>query len=491
MVKTTSKHLEEWANPRTVIVLTLLFFVALWSFVGFWTVAARQERIAMAGEFLQRMTYAVEDQTRRQFRLINVFLATCAQWLEANPARDPRRDLAFRNMIEGFRSRTGEAIDIRLVATDGRIFDVLGDPSEPPTSAAGSDYFKGAPANGALFIGKPTPRQPDGHFGLPIAVRLADPIDGFSTLVAVIDLTLLTEVYEKQRRKAGGSITLLRHDGTVLAVAPDDAQALGQAVTGGALASEVLAPQLDNVVVVEESAGAQRRQFTSYAAVTDFPLLVTVSADYDEVLAPWLKQTLWIILLALGISVPLLVVAFRSLRLLQALALRDAELQQLATSDQLTGVSNRQHFVETLDEALLRAQQSQSPLTILLCDIDFFKRLNDGYGHAVGDLVLIAFAEVANHCLRAMDLLARVGGGEFAILLHATEASDAVVVAERLRAGIAAISIPTENGTVQFTASVGASQARAGDKSFDDLMKRAAEALADARAGGHDQLVVI
>ncbi|HCZ15879.1 MAG TPA: hypothetical protein DHV85_15085 [Candidatus Accumulibacter sp.] len=490
MVKASSKNLAGWASPRTVIVLTLLFIAALWTFVGIWVVSARQERIVAAGESLQRMTHAVEDQTRRQFRLLNVFLAACAQALEANPGRDPGRDPAFRKLIEGFQSRTDSAIEIRLVTTDGHLVDALKETASPLANVADSDYFKAA-TSAAVFIGRPTRAQPGGNVGLPVALRLVAPAHGISMLVAVIDPAKLSEILDKQRRKPGGSITLLRTDGTVLAVTPDDPQRLGQHVAGGVLASELPAPHLSNVVLLEDTTGTPRRQLTSYGSIADFPLVVTVSADYDEVLAPWLKQTVWVLLLALGISLPLVVVAYRSLHLLQALANRDAELQHLATTDWLTGVSNRRHFVESLKEEVARAHRAHSPLTILLVDIDFFTRISDGYGHAVGDQVLVAFADVAKDGLRGSDLLGRLDAGEFAMLLRDTDVSEAVVLAERLRAGIADIAIATDNGTVQFTASVGASQAKDTDQSFDEVLKRAAKALHDAKAGGHDQLVVI
>ncbi|WP_300318892.1 sensor domain-containing diguanylate cyclase [Accumulibacter sp.] len=491
MSKGSGKHLEDWASPRTVIVLTLLFIALLWSAVAFWVVSAREERIATTGEALQRMTHAVADQTRRQFRLVNVFLATSAQWLEANPGRDARTDPAFRKLIAGFRSAAGVTIGIRLLAADGSVVDVLDETPPPPPSVADRDYFSDATNDGTLFIGRPARVQPGQGFVLPVALRLTAPTHGLTMLLAEIDAAKLSEVYDMQRRKPGGSITLLRRDGMVLARAPDDLQLLGQPLPGGVLAGELLAPQLSNVVLLEEAEGSQQRQLVSYSPVPDWPLVVMVAADYEQLLAPWLKQTLWVVLLALGITLPLAVVAYRSLRLLQVLANRDAELQHLATTDRLTGVSSRHHFVESLENELLRAHRSQSPLTILLFDIDFFKRINDGYGHAIGDRALIAFAEVARDCLRGMDLLGRLGAGEFAILLRNTDVSDAVVVAERVREGIARISIPTENGTVQFTASVGASQANASDQSFDDVLKRAAKALYDAKAGGHDHLAVI
>ncbi|MQM35173.1 MAG: sensor domain-containing diguanylate cyclase, partial [Candidatus Accumulibacter phosphatis] len=213
--------------------------------------------------------------------------------------------------------------------------------------------------------------------------------------------------------------------------------------------------------------------------------------DYDAALAPWLKQTLWVIVLAIGVTLPLSVVALRSLRLLRALANQDAELHYLATTDRLTGVSSRQHFVAAVEERLQGANGEQGPLSILLVDIDFFTRINDGYGHAVGDRALVSFAEAATACLRGADMIGRLGAGEFSMLLLDTDISAAIVVAERIRTATAGISIPTDNGTVQFTVSIGASQACATDQSFDDLLKRAVEALQTARIGGPGQLAVV
>jgi len=488
MVMASSKHLEEWANPRTVITFSLLFVAALWAAVSFWIVSARDERIAATQESLQRMNYAVEDQTRRQFRLVNVFLAVCANWLEANADLDPRSAPSFRRLLDGFRARTAGAIELRLLDQDGTAIGGFSDVSEPLANVADSDYFRGALASGELFIGTPTRRHADAHAELPVAIRLPTP--AFPVLVAVIDLSKLTATYEKQRRKPGGEISLLRSDGTLLARAPDDPRLLGQALTGRTLAdAQHLQP--GQSVMFEASGDKQQRQFISYSSVPDFPLLVTVSADYDETLAPWRTQTLWILMLAIGVTVPLAVVAFRSLHLLRALANQGVELQQLAITDRLTGVSSRQHFVATFHEQLQNAKRAQTPLSLLLMDIDFFKRINDGYGHATGDQALISFAEVASNCLRDADVIGRLGAGEFAMLLPDTDISAAIVVAERIRTAVADISIPTEDGTVQFTVSVGANQTCDTDQSFDDVLKRAAEALRDARASGPDQLAVV
>jgi diguanylate cyclase (GGDEF)-like protein len=490
-MRVTIRDLEDWVRPRTVTILTLILLAALWSVVIASAVSGRQASIASTGELLQRTGRAVEEQTHQQLRLTDVLLATAAHWLQANPGRDPRSDPAFRKLLEGFRARTGDSIDIQLLAIDGGVFDVLDKTPRPLPNVADSEYFKGALASKALFIGRPERSQRSGGHGLPIALSLPHPIHGIQMIVALVDLPTLIGKYEGQRQQAGGEITLLRSDGVVLARAPEDAPLLGQSIADGRLFGERLRQPPRTLLLLDGTSAGEKRAFVSYSPVGDFPLLIAVSEDYDEALLPWLKQTMWIVLLALGVTVPLTIVAVRSLRLLQALANRNAELQHLVTTDPLTGSSSRQHFVETLADELGRAQRQKSPLTLLLLAVDFFKQINDGYGHAIGDQVLIACAQAATGCLRSRDLIGRLGGGEFSILLPNTETREAIMVAERVRTAIARISIPTDNGTVEFAASVGASQARTEDRSIDDLLKRAATALHNAKAGGHDRVAVV
>ena len=490
MVKDSSRQIGEWANPRTVIVLTLLFLGTLWFLVALLIISARNQSIDATGESLQSMSRAVEEQTQRQFDLAVVVLAACEYAIAINPARDPRDDPAFRKLIEGFRARTSETIDIRLVSGDDQMFDVLDKTTTPLAGVADRNYFQVALTDSDLFIGPPTASLPGGHHGLPIALRLQTPAHGIRFLLAVIDMTRLSEAYEDQRQTPGRVIALLRSDGTVLARAAPDEPALGQPIPGLALPGEQLASGRSGLILRQATAG-RAREFARISPIPGFPLRIMVSEDYDEALAPWLKQSLWISLLALAVTVPLLILAHRSVHMRQALANRDARLQHLATTDGLTGASSRQHFVEALAEEMGRAKQNDSSLSVLLFNIDFFQRINDGYGHTIGDQALITFAAVARRCLRDGDLLGRLGGGEFSILLPRTRVGAAVLVAERIRREITEISIPTENGTVQFTASAGASENRTTDRSVDDLLKRAAQAVHDARTGGHDRVLIV
>jgi diguanylate cyclase (GGDEF)-like protein len=119
--------------------------------------------------------------------------------------------------------------------------------------------------------------------------------------------------------------------------------------------------------------------------------------------------------------------------------IRNAEqLEKLATTDPLTGLANRRHFLGALDAEWSRFQRYYRSLSILMIDIDYFKNVNDSYGHAVGDEAIRAVAEACLQGKRKSDIVGRVGGEEFAVLLPETTLTRARIVAERIRRRIAA-----------------------------------------------------
>ncbi|MDP1667261.1 MAG: diguanylate cyclase [Methylobacter sp.] len=166
----------------------------------------------------------------------------------------------------------------------------------------------------------------------------------------------------------------------------------------------------------------------------------------------------------------------------------EAQLQRLASTDPLTGLFNRRVFLEQLE--LERAKVARLPhysAVLLMLDLDFFKRVNDAYGHATGDIVLKAFAEIARNTSRAIDISARLGGEEFAILLSGADKNDALIMAERLREQVAATVIDHDAGPVQITVSIGATMLSAADINAEAVLHRADVALYEAKDRGRNQ----
>lgn len=171
-----------------------------------------------------------------------------------------------------------------------------------------------------------------------------------------------------------------------------------------------------------------------------------------------------------------------------------SRLAKLSRIDGLTGLSNRRDFDEEIAAGVVLARRTHSPISLLMLDVDSFKAFNDTYGHARGDDALrIAAAAIANSLVRRSDIAARYGGEEFAIVLPATDAFGALVVADRIRANIQATGLPhAASGYGVVTASVGASTLDAADLAdgFDQraLLERADEALYRAKASGRNQI---
>lgn len=167
------------------------------------------------------------------------------------------------------------------------------------------------------------------------------------------------------------------------------------------------------------------------------------------------------------------------------------ELEKQAHTDYLTGVSNRRHFIEQAELELSRAIRYGNPLSIFMMDIDFFKQINDTYGHNAGDTVLKKLAAVCWQTLREVDIIGRLGGEEFAVLLPETGLEEAIEVAERLRASLANVKIPQENSPpLQFTVSIGVLSLASKDGNFDSLLHLADNALYEAKKSGRNKVCI-
>jgi diguanylate cyclase (GGDEF)-like protein/PAS domain S-box-containing protein len=165
------------------------------------------------------------------------------------------------------------------------------------------------------------------------------------------------------------------------------------------------------------------------------------------------------------------------------------EMEKLYHVDMLTKVFNRRSFFEQADEAFARSQTAGSQDVVFMLDIDFFKHINDTYGHSCGDEALRLFAEVCIKTIRKTDLIGRIGGEEFAIYLSNTSLADARLTAERLRANVADIRLRYDTGeTISFTVSIGISAPHPGDKKFAQALKRADTALYQAKQNGRNRV---
>ncbi|BCR05936.1 diguanylate cyclase response regulator [Desulfuromonas versatilis] len=168
-------------------------------------------------------------------------------------------------------------------------------------------------------------------------------------------------------------------------------------------------------------------------------------------------------------------------------------LLELSNTDPLTRLSNRRCLMEALEREYKRSERSKSPLSLIMLDIDHFKKVNDSYGHQEGDVVLVALADMLRHHLREYDMAARFGGEEFALVLPDTDMPRAVQVAERLRESAGEMTFSGILRNLKLTISLGVACYPRGNriKSVDDLIRLADYALYNAKGAGRDRVEVM
>lgn len=164
-------------------------------------------------------------------------------------------------------------------------------------------------------------------------------------------------------------------------------------------------------------------------------------------------------------------------------------LDHVASHDPLTGLLNRHAVVQAAAREMARSARHAYPLSVLLLDIDHFKRVNDTYGHNAGDAVLRAFATAVLTALRRDDVLGRYGGEEFLALLPNSDRQAALAVAERTRAAISAMAVSYGGRTIAITTSIGVAEIAGHDASWDDAMRAVDTALYEAKRAGRDRVV--
>ncbi len=321
-----------------------------------------------------------------------------------------------------------------------------------------------------------------------------------ATLVSLLTLALLLSIYRAVRApEPRTSSTNLRHERRRSHPAAQDARE-AIALVGDALAAthnpRALVPLI--LEVVTEATGARGAQMLNDGAEVGWfgetggrgarPLTLDLGGDASEAATKLIlypprggfdietrKLAEWVATQA-GI-------ALDNARLHE-------EVRRQATTDELTSLVNRRRFIEELATELDRARMFDSPLSVLLIDLDDFKRINDDYGHQGGDRALRCFGELMRDEVRDFDIAARLGGEEFAVLLPQTKAEAAAVVAARMRDALADSSIAVAEGVeVRLTASFGIAESTPG-QSTDELLRHADNALYAAKRAGKNRYVV-
>lgn len=168
----------------------------------------------------------------------------------------------------------------------------------------------------------------------------------------------------------------------------------------------------------------------------------------------------------------------------------ELSLEKAANTDALTGACNRRHFMSLLSAEIARSDRYNHKMCLLMLDIDYFKKINDEFGHPTGDLTLQHFTEVCFQSARKTDILARIGGEEFAILLPETDSKGAYMIAERIRSSIEqSLFETTERENFNITASIGLAERSSTTIGEEEIISLADNASYKAKTSGRNRII--
>jgi diguanylate cyclase (GGDEF)-like protein len=167
------------------------------------------------------------------------------------------------------------------------------------------------------------------------------------------------------------------------------------------------------------------------------------------------------------------------------------EMEKLAITDSLTGLYHRRYFFAFAVNEIERSKRYKKNLSIIMMDIDHFKKINDNFGHQIGDQVLKEIADICLAILRKVDVMCRYGGEEFVVLLPETEVTNAAHAAERMCTAISSLRVKSEKGDVSVSASIGVAEMDKSHANLEKLLAAADAALYSAKESGRNRVRVV
>lgn len=486
------QRLKDWllaqssgVNHRIVYGLVGSLLLCLWGFVGFWSWWERSSTLSANAQLLKQLNTAVHEQTRNLFKQAETSLAVANLWMAEHPDQDPGKAPGFIRLVENLRQASDKLIDIRMVTRDGTLRYIPDRGQANRTHVADRDYFQAQfnEKTRGLYVAQPVISRVTGKLGIPISIPVTKAGGDIAVLFAAIELDRLAGTFEAERIQPRGTITILRTDGLFMFRSPMDDKIIGSSVAQSAMWQQHMGTTPGGFYQAEVSPVDGRSRAVAYTRVQDYPLVVAVTASLDDLLRAWRMHTLILVSVALLISIVCVLLGITLLRSMRGEAAVRSTLEHLMLTDPLTGVGNRRMLELRLDDEILRAQRYRRALTAVYFDLDHFKRVNDTYGHDVGDTVLRQVADSLVADLRQSDLVARMGGEEFVVLLTETEINAALTLVERMRAAVGALRTPGLPGHV--TISAGLAQWREGENA-ESLLRQADRALYRAKVSGRN-----
>ena len=486
-------RLSEKKRPvaRLVSLITALACLLVLACACWFVIASRHTQLHEAEVANTNIARMIAVQVASTLKTADVALADMAERAEHDGMQGAALDRLQAHLLQ-VAGTSAELHGLFVYDADGTW---LATSLSRPAAGSNSDreYFQYHRTNAsrALHVGPPLRSRSTGVWVIPVTRRINTPDGGFAGVALVtLKVDFFERIYDALDIGKSGTVLLAMTDGTVMYRRPFDDKVIGTRLSQDRL--QALFRQPSGSAILVSSVDKIERLY-SYRQVHGFPFIVSVGRTTDELLGNWKRSS------ALIGAAALLVCAMFALlarKLFEQVLIRDRldqELRVLAHTDKLTGIANRLMFDTVLEQELKRAQRGDACLSLILLDVDHFKKFNDRYGHLAGDTCLRGVGRVlSEQVIRAGDLAARYGGEEFAVVLPNTDRAGAIKVAERIRLEIIALDIShADSPAGVVSASFGVTTVAAGHETqlrAADLIARADAHLYEAKRGGRNRV---
>ncbi|MFV3307831.1 diguanylate cyclase [Pseudomonas sp. NY15181] len=468
--------------------------------------AARERTLAKAYTHNLNLTQALDTYVEGIITQSSMLLLGLAERLEADGS-GPAQLERLRQLAQRQQSLLSQLDGIVVYDANGAWLMSSNGNAPPGTSGADRSFFihhRDTPSTDA-YIGEPIRSRSTGKWVITVSRRYNHPDGSFAGVISVtLGVENFLQLFGKIDIGRHGAIGVTTVNGQVLVRYPFRQSDMGRVLSRSPIFSGYLDHAQVGTATFNSSLDGIERIY-AFRKNERYPLVTTVALGKDEALAAWRADALRTVGIAFGLLMVIVIIGCLMILAIQRRIRTEAllvgaredllkanrQLEVLASRDPLTGLQNRRSFDDHLAAELRRAHREQAPLSLLLIDVDYFKRFNDTYGHPAGDDCLRSIGQLlTDRVRRPGDLTARYGGEELAVILPSTDSAGAQAVAEQILQRLWQSNL-THVGSPfgRVTASIGIATLPAGSgASATALIGAADQALYRAKADGRNRL---